>query len=291
MKELNRFRQYLAESVIKEDNLKDYWPEWAAGEVEVGNDGVIAAGGVNADFKDVPNDTMDTFKKYVKAVKTLNADSKELRDDIAVAISGILYDGGGFKDYKFDVLTSDQFSKIQKTLNENKIKKLNTFRKYLAEGRLLKEELRDVEDILVKAGFRFDDGILGGVGSGGAGYYDLVNDAIYGYNQSGPWNEEEFNKFYDNFEFNSTLYDSEDLEDLEISQPQLDKGIYAVEDMGYVEIRSNGDIIIYAMPQLSDKDGSNFLPAFKMDDSGRAIPQFSKDKMRKMLKDDMMYIM
>ena len=45
-------------------------------------------------------------------------------------------------------------------------------RKYLAEGRLLKEELRDVEDILVKAGFRFDDGILGGVGSGGAGYYD-----------------------------------------------------------------------------------------------------------------------
>ena len=37
-------------------------------------------------------------------------------------------------------------------------------RKYLAEGRILKEELRDVEDILVKAGFRFDDGILGGVG-------------------------------------------------------------------------------------------------------------------------------
>ena len=44
------------------------------------------------------------------------------------------------------------------------------------------------------------------------------------------------------------------------------------------------------MPQLTDKDGSNFLPAFKMDDSGRAIPQFSKDEMRKMLKDDMMYI-
>ena len=30
-------------------------------------------------------------------------------------------------------------------------------RKYLAENKLLKEELRDVEDILVKAGFRFDD--------------------------------------------------------------------------------------------------------------------------------------
>ena len=164
-------------------------------------------------------------------------------------------------------------------------------RKYLAEGRLLKEELRDVEDILVKAGFRFDDGILGGVGSDGAGYYDNANDLIYGYNQSGPWNEEEFNKFYDNFEFNSSLYDSEDLEDLEISQPQLEKGIYAVEDMGYVQIHDNGDVEIFAIPQLSDEDGRVSLPAFKMDASGKAIPQFSKDEMRKMLKDDMMYIL
>ena len=163
-------------------------------------------------------------------------------------------------------------------------------RKYLAEGKLLKEEIRDVEDILLKAGFRFDDGLLGGVGSGGAGYYDIVNDKIYGYNQSGPWNEEEFNKFYDNFEFNSNLYDSEDLEDLEISQPQLDKGIYAVGDDGYVEVSDNGDIEIYAIPQLSDEEGREFLPAFKMDASGRAIPQFSKDEMRKMLKDDLMYI-
>ena len=159
-------------------------------------------------------------------------------------------------------------------------------RKYLAEGKLLKEELRDVEDILVKAGFRFDDGILGGIGSGGAGYYDMANDKIYGYNQSGPWNEEEFNKFYDNFEFNSNLYDREDLEDLEISQPQLDKGIYAVEDMGYVEIHSNGDVEIYATPQLSDEEGREFLPAFKMDANGKPIPQFSKDEMRKMLKDN-----
>ena len=159
-------------------------------------------------------------------------------------------------------------------------------RKYLAEGRLLKEELRDVEDILVKAGFRFDDGILGGVGSGGGGYYDNANDLIYGYNQSGPWNEEEFNKFYDNFEFNSSLYDSEDLE----SQPELDKGIYAVGNEGYVQIHDNGGVEIYAIPQLDDEDG-NLLPAFKMDASGKAIPQFSKDEMRKMLKDDKMYIL
>ena len=122
MKELYRFRQFLAEGVIKEDNLKDYWSEWAAGEVKVGNDDVIDAGGVDADFKDVPDDTMDTFKRYVKAVKTLNASSKELRNDIAGAISGIFYGGGGFEDYEFDVLTSDQFDKIG-----------------LSEGRVLKE--------------------------------------------------------------------------------------------------------------------------------------------------------
>ena len=62
-----------------------------------------------------------------------------------------------------------------------------------------KEALKDIEDILLKAGLNFDDGLLGGVGSGGAGYYDHVNDNIYGFNQSGPWNEEEFSKFYDNF--------------------------------------------------------------------------------------------
>jgi len=170
-------------------------------------------------------------------------------------------------------------------------------RKYLAEGRLLKEELRDVEDILIKAGFRFDDGILGGVGSGGAGYYDSVNDDIYGYNQSGPWNEEEFNKFYDNFSFNSSVYEKEFAEenelpyDFDMIAQMVKPGIYAVGDDGYVQIHSNGDIKIYAIPQLSDEDGSNFLPAFKMDANGRAIPQFSKDEMRKMLKDDMMYIL
>ena len=169
-------------------------------------------------------------------------------------------------------------------------------KKYLAENKLLKEELRDVEDILVKAGFRFDDGLLGGVGSGGAGYYDFTNDKIYGYNQSGPWNEEEFSKFYDNFEFNSNLYDREEMEeDLEIDTSTifngLDNGIYAVGDMGYVEIRSNGEVEIYATPQLADEEGREMLPAFKMDASGRAIPQYSKDEMRKLLKDDMYYIL
>ena len=167
---------------------------------------------------------------------------------------------------------------------------------FLAENKLIKEELRNVEDILLKAGFRFDDGILGGVGSGGAGYYDMANDKIYGYNQSGPWNEEEFSKFYDNFEFSSNYYgDTVELEDLGIDaniiSNELNDGIYAVGDEGYVEVHSNGDIEIYATPQLSDEEGREFLPAFKMDASGRAIPQYSKDEMRKILKDDMYYIL
>ena len=56
---------------------------------------------------------MGVFKDYVKAVKSLNADSKELRNDIAGAVSSILYDGDDFEDYSFDVLTTDQFTKIQ----------------------------------------------------------------------------------------------------------------------------------------------------------------------------------
>ena len=59
-------------------------------------------------------------KKYVvigiqpiehKAV--LNADSKELRNDIAGAVSVINFSGGDFLDYEFDVLTAGQFSKIK----------------------------------------------------------------------------------------------------------------------------------------------------------------------------------
>ena len=99
--------------LLKEDNLRDYWSEWAAGEVEVGNENVIDAGGVDAEFEKVGDETMNTFKDYVKAVKALNADSKELRNDIAGAVSSILYDGGDFEDYTFNVLTADQFTKIQ----------------------------------------------------------------------------------------------------------------------------------------------------------------------------------
>ncbi len=107
-------KKYLAEgSLLKEDKLKDYWPEWAAGEIEVGNENVIDAGGINADFGKVSNQTMNTFKDYVRAVIALNANSKELRNDIAGAVSSITFSDGGFEDYEFELLNADQFAKIQ----------------------------------------------------------------------------------------------------------------------------------------------------------------------------------
>jgi len=118
MKDFN-LREYLKNNPLlkeNEDDLKGYWREWAAGEVEVGNDDVIDAGGVDADFEEVPNEAMNTFKDYVKAVKTLDAEyfnSKELRNDIAGAVSAITFDGGDFEDYTFDVLTVDQFNQIK----------------------------------------------------------------------------------------------------------------------------------------------------------------------------------
>ena len=100
--------KYLVEGrLFEEDNLKDYWSEWVAGEIKVGNDTV------GVEFGDADDEAMSVFKDYVKAVKALNANSKELRNDIAGAVSTILYDGGDFEDYTFDVLTADQYTKIQ----------------------------------------------------------------------------------------------------------------------------------------------------------------------------------
>ena len=108
-------RKYLAEGRLLKKNVspEKLWPEWAQGEKEVGNDTVLDDEGNIKDFSSVKGETKEVFMEYVKAVKTLNASSKELRDDIAKAVSAIRYDGGGFKDYEFDVLTSDQFDKIK----------------------------------------------------------------------------------------------------------------------------------------------------------------------------------
>ncbi len=105
-------KKYLAEGRIHlTENDQDYWPEWAAGEIKVGNNNV------GVEFGDADDEAMGVFKDYVKAVKFLNADSKELRNDIATAVSSISFLGGDFEDSEFNILTPAQFSKIKNVIN------------------------------------------------------------------------------------------------------------------------------------------------------------------------------
>ena len=111
MKNFN-LKKYLAEGRIHlTENDQDYWSEWAAGEIKVGNDNV------GKQFGDANFESMGVFEDYVKAVKFLNADSKELRNDIATAVSSISFLGGDFEDSEFNVLTPAQFSKIKNVIN------------------------------------------------------------------------------------------------------------------------------------------------------------------------------
>ena len=240
---------------------------------------------------------MDNFdlRKYLAEGKLFENTINQISSRIVKLGKEAGISSDDIEEYVYGLESSFEPDAYKNITDKELLKDLKLAVKNLAEGKLLKED-RNVEDVLKKAGFSFEDGILGGVGSGGAGYYDSANDAMYGYNQSGPWNEEEFNKFYDNFSFSSNVYEKEFAEendddyDYDMVAQMLKPGIYSIGDDGYVEIRSNGDIKIYAIPQLSDEEGTEFISAFKMDASGKAIPQLSKDEMRKMLKDDMYYI-
>ena len=157
-------------------------------------------------------------------------------------------------------------------------------RKYLAEGKLYEEEIKDIEDIIIKAGINLEDGILGGVGSGGGGYYDSVSDKISGYNLD-KFDIDEFNKWYDNFskeDFSEFRYEKEFSEENEDGVNygmigQISPGIYAVSDMGYAQIHDNGDIQLFSPPHLGDDDGS-MIPIFTMDASGKATPAMGKEE-------------
>jgi len=84
-------------------------------------------------------------------------------------------------------------------------------REYLKHNPLLQEDLRDIDKELVDAGIDSSEGILGGVGSGGAGYYDWISDKISGLHID-KFNEDEFDNWYDNFSkdsFNSFRYEKE----------------------------------------------------------------------------------
>ena len=151
-------------------------------------------------------------------------------------------------------------------------------RKYLAEGKLLKE---DQTDLFIKAGFGFEDGLLGGVGSGGGGYYDFISDKISGFNID-KFDEEEFNNWYDNIskeDFNSIDYDSEAMEDYEIDPSGLPKGIHQLQDAGAGEVMDD-KITIYAYPTLIDDRGSDFITIFSLDKNGNVVPRASKEEVK-----------
>ena len=151
-------------------------------------------------------------------------------------------------------------------------------RKYLAENKLLKE---DQTDLFIKAGFSFDDGLLGGVGSGGGGYYDFISDKISGYHID-KFDEEEFNNWYDNFskkDFNSLVYDSKLMGDYEIDPSGLPKGIHQLDTAGAGEVMDDM-ITIYAYPTLVDENGGEFITIFSMDKDGNIVPEISKEEVK-----------
>ena len=151
----------------------------------------------------------------------------------------------------------------------------------------LQEDSRDVEDILVKAGFNFEDGLLGGVGSGGAGYYDYISDRIVGL-QGDKFNEEEFNKFYDNFskeDFAEIRHEKEfakendDPYNYDMVAQMVKPGIYSVGN-DYAEIHDNGDIQLFSVPRIVDTDNQSEDIIFKMDSSGNAFPTMDKEEVK-----------
>tara|TARA_R110000737_G_scaffold342205_1_gene366803 strand:+ start:416 stop:934 length:519 start_codon:yes stop_codon:yes gene_type:complete len=155
-------------------------------------------------------------------------------------------------------------------------------KKYLAEGRLLKE---NQDDLFIKAGFNFDDGLLGGVGSGGGGYYDHISDKISGYNLD-KFDEEEFNNWYDNFSkesFNNNTYTQEEMREEGIDSLKLPKGIHQLgndtEAYGAGEVRDD-KVVIYSYPSLSDDMGTEFLRIFSLSKDGRIIPKLSKEEVK-----------
>ena len=161
-------------------------------------------------------------------------------------------------------------------------------RTYLKNNPLLQEDLRDVADEIEAAGIYLDDGILGGVGSGGGGYYDWISDKISGYHID-KFNEEEFDNWYDNFSKDSFSSFKYEIENKEINDWEdmdwdglfaLGVGIHAIADMGFVEIHDNGDVELFAAPILASGDNINFDPIFGMDDSGNIIPLIDKEELR-----------
>jgi len=158
-------------------------------------------------------------------------------------------------------------------------------------------ELRNIEAELEEAGLNFGDGILGGVGSGGGGYYDYISDKISGYNLD-EFNENEFNSWYDGFskdKFNEFTYEREEREENEDGVDydmikQIGVGIYLVGEQleygGQAEIDENGDLTVYAIPTLSDLDGDESFAIFTLRSNGSIKPEIDKNELMNKLKEN-----
>lgn len=115
----------------------------------------------------------------------------------------------------------------------------------------------DITKQLEEAGLYFEDGILGGVGSGGGGYYDYISDKISGFHLD-KFDEDEFNNWYDNLSKNSlnsaTYYrelgeENEDEINYDLIK-EIGKGIYNIGEEGLAEIDEEGNITLYAIPTI-----------------------------------------
>ena len=206
-------------------------------------------------------------------------EAEELKPQILATIDGLnQYLNGNVTALGLIDTMKDTINYIEDyamTIRENKDFDL---KKYLAENRLLKE---DQTDLFVKAGFMFDDGLLGGVGSGGGGYYDFISDKISGYHID-KFDEEEFNNWYDNFskkDFNSLVYNSKRMEDYRIDPSGLPKGIHQLRDAGAGEVMDDM-ITIYAYPTLVDENGGEFITIFSLDKDGNIVPEISKEEVK-----------
>jgi len=152
-------------------------------------------------------------------------------------------------------------------------------RKFITEGRLLRENSQDTFE---EAGFQFDDGILGGVGSGGAGYYDGISDDISGFDLD-TFDEGEFNKWYDNFSkesFSNNIYSREDMKDYGIDFSMLPKGFHQLEDIDGAAEVTEDEVILYAYPTLSDEMGEVRFTVFGLDNNGKVIAKLPKEEVK-----------
>lgn len=156
---------------------------------------------------------------------------------------------------------------------------------------------RTKEDIiskLIEAGLFFDDGILGGLGSGSNGYYDSISDKISGYDLD-EFNENEFNKWFDNFDIDSFAcityeIDDEEYEDINFDIiRQIKKGIYSVGKLnnggGIAEIDKDKNLTLYSPPILTNNDGNTvLLPIFDINYNGMVISLINKNELISKLK-------